>query len=76
MITPQINDIDIIIVSYWITYVYVKLAEEDLQYANSRPIYNKFDYEEEVSEILDRRGNLIERLDYFERQYNLYTRQI
>ena len=76
MITPQINELDIIVVSYWITYIYIKFAEDDLTQVNNDPPISKFDYESEVSEILNRRGNLIERLDHFERQYNLYTRQI
>lgn len=76
MITPQINELDVIVVSYWITYIYIKFAEDDLTQVNNDPPISKFDYESEVSEILNRRGNLIERLDHFERQYNLYTRQI
>ena len=76
MITPQNNELDVIIVSYWITYIYVKFAEDDLTQVNKEPPISKLDYETEVSEILNRRANLIERLDHFERQYNIYTRQI
>lgn len=63
----------LIIVSHFITYYGIKMAEFDLDYLNSQPILNKLAYEEEVREILERRGRLITQLNRFEMQFDIYT---
>ena len=73
MITPQINELDVIVVSYWITYICLNLRYDDIRNIINDNELNKLEREDLIIDITDSIEYLTHRLEHFK---NLYTRHI